>query len=240
VTAEAVWLTSGIFVASSLSGMTGLGFPTVATPLFMLSFNPVRTVALTALCSLTGQVISMVSLRRNVAYTVRWPLILAGLAGVPAGLALLSRIDRHMFGVIAGAVIAGASIWWLYKPNLRLATRNPAVEVLAGLAGGLSGGLAGISAPIPTIWCTACCMTKEHQRAVLQPFILIVQLVSGTLLWWRNAVDPVVLQNYALLIGPVICGSWLGARVFHAFSHQLFARVAMGLTAACGIALMFK
>ena len=240
MTAEAVWLVSGIFVASSISGMTGLGFPTVATPMFMLAFDPVRTVALTALCSLTGQVISMMSLRREIAYTLCWPLILAGIAGVPLGLALLSLIDKHLFGAIAGGVIAGASAWWLFRPGLRIATQRPAVEVVAGLAGGLCGGLTGVSAPIPTVWCAACGMTKERQRAVLQPFILIIQLSSGILLWQRNAVDQVVLHNYALLIGPVIGGSWLGARVFHAFTHRAFVRVAMGLTAGCGLALMFK
>jgi uncharacterized membrane protein YfcA len=240
MSAEAVWLISGIFVASTISGMTGLGFPTVATPLFVLAFDPVRTVALTALCSLTGQIISMLSLRREIAYTVRWPLVLGGLAGVPAGLALLSLIDKHMFGAIAGTVIVGASAWWLCKPGLRLANPRRGVEVLAGLAGGLCGGLTGVSAPIPTIWCAACGMTKERQRSVLQPFILIIQLSSGIFLWQHGVVDDVVMHNYALLIGPVICGAWLGARAFHAFTHQSFVRVAMGLTAACGLALMFK
>ncbi|MGA3398342.1 MAG: sulfite exporter TauE/SafE family protein [Acetobacteraceae bacterium] len=240
MTVEAVWLISGIFVASGISGMTGVGFPTVATPLFMLVFDPIRTVALTALCSLTGQVISMISLRRDIAYTVRWPLVLAGITAVPVGLALLSVIDKHVFGAIAGAVVAGASAWWLCKPGVRLTTQHPAVEVLAGLAGGLCGGLTGVSAPIPTIWCAACGMTKERQRAVMQPFILIIQLSSGILLWQRNAIDHVVMQNYALLIGPVICGSWLGTRVFRAFTHQAFVRVAMGVTAAGGLALMFK
>lgn len=83
-------------------------------------------------------------------------------------------------------------------------------------------------------------LTKERQRAILQPFILIVQLVSATLLWRHNVVDRIVLHNYLLLIGPVMCGSWLGARVFRAFTHDSFIRVAMGLTALCGLSLVFR
>jgi transposase len=67
---------AGIFVASWVSGMTGLAFPTIATPLFLLLFSPMETVALTAACSLTGQIVSMLLLHRRVAYTTaprpRW------------------------------------------------------------------------------------------------------------------------------------------------------------------------
>lgn len=235
-----IWLACGLFVASGISGMTGLAFPTVATPLLLLAFDPIRTVALTALCSVSGQVVSIVSLRNHVAYAVRWPLVLPAIAGVPIGLALLEVIDKHVFGLIAGTIIAGSSIWWLCKPDLRLPATHPLIEIFAGLAGGLSGGLVGVSAAIPAIWCVGSGLTMQRQRAILQPFILIVQLVSAALLWRHRFVDSSVLRNYLVLIVPVISGSWLGARVSRALTHETFVRIAMALTVLSGLSLVLR
>lgn len=240
MTLDDTWLMAGIFVASWVSGMTGLAFPTIAMPLFLLLFGPMQTVALTASCSLTGQIVSMLSLRRRVAYAIRWPLVLSGLAGVPVGLWLLSIVSAHIFGMIAGSIIALASLWWLFRPRIEARDGHPALEILAGLAGGLSGGLTGLSAPLPTIWCAAHGLSKERQRAVLQPFIMIMQLISGVLLWRHGTLDRAMFDTYLLLSGPVIAGAWLGACSFRAASTEGFMRIALGLTAASGIALMLR
>jgi hypothetical protein len=235
-----IWLMAGIFVASWVSGMTGLAFPTIATPLFLLLFSPLETVALTAACSLTGQIVSMLLLRRRVAYALRWQLVISGLFGVPLGVSLLSIVSVHEFGMIAGSFIALASLWWLFRPSIHAGDGHPAVEILVGLAGGLSGGLIGLSAPLPTIWCAARGLSKERQRAVLQPFILIVQLTSGVLLWRHGTLDRTVVDTYLSLSGSVVAGTALGACVFRAVSTESFMRVTLGLTAASGIALMLR
>ncbi len=234
------WLMAGILVASWVSGMTGLAFPTIATPLFLLLFSPMETVALTAACSLSGQIVSVLSLRRRIAYTVRWPLVLSALVGVPIGIWLLSIVSVHAFGLIAGGAIAATSLWWLIRPCIEARPRHPAFEVLAGFGGGLSGGLTGLSAAIPTIWCIAQGVSKERQRAELQPFILIVQLTSTLLLWRHGRLDRAVFDTYLVLLGPVIAGAWLGALTFRAVSTDGFVRMALGLTAASGIALMLR
>jgi uncharacterized membrane protein YfcA len=237
---DSTWLIAGIFVASWVSGMTGLAFPTIATPLFLLLFSPMETVALTAACSLTGQIVSVLSLRRRIAYTLRWRLVLSGLAGVPVGIWLLSVVSVHVFGLIAGGIIALVSLWWLIRPDIEARAVHPALEILAGLGGGLSGGLIGLSAPLPTIWCVAHGLPKERQRAVLQPFILIVQLTLAVLLWRHGRLDRAVFDTYLLLLGPVIAGAHLGAWTFRAVSTEGFVRIALSLTVVSGVALMLR
>ncbi len=240
MTLDSAWLMAGIFVASWVSGMTGLAFPTIATPLFLLLFSPMETVALTAGCSLAGQLVSVLSLRRRIDYTLRWPLVLSGLAGVPIGIWLLSIVSVHEFGLIAGGVITTVSLWWLFRPCLGPRDGGPAFEILAGFGGGVTGGLTGLSAAIPTIWCVAHGLPKEHQRAVLQPFIVVVQLASAVLLWRHGRLDRAVFDTYLLLLAPVIAGAWIGALTFRAVSTGAFVRIALGLTAASGIALMLR
>jgi len=45
----------GILVAGAVSGATGVALPLIAGPVFLMTFAPVEAVALTALCSITGQ-----------------------------------------------------------------------------------------------------------------------------------------------------------------------------------------
>jgi hypothetical protein len=45
----------GVFVASAVSGVSELAFPQIASPIFPLIYPVPEAVALTAMCSLTGQ-----------------------------------------------------------------------------------------------------------------------------------------------------------------------------------------
>src|SRR5260370_29524857 len=49
---------------------------------------------------------------------------------------------------------------------------------LAGFLGGVTGGAAAFPGAFVTIWCGFKGLSKEHQRGIYQPFILIVQLAA--------------------------------------------------------------
>jgi Sulfite exporter TauE/SafE len=139
----------GILVAGAVSGATGVALPLIAGPIFLMTFAPVEAVALTALCSITGQLFSMALLRRAIVFEFRARLMLAGLLGVPLGSALLTRLSPSMVHLSLGALIVLGGVWGLFQPT----SREPrpagrADELLVGLTGGLT---AGWSAPPP--WC---------------------------------------------------------------------------------------
>jgi uncharacterized protein len=233
-----VILTSGIFLASLLSGMTGLAFPTVAGPLFLLSFAPTEAVMLTALCSLTGQTVSFLSLRRTVPYVLRVQLVAGCIVGVPIGTSVLLVTSRHVVGITIGVLIVLSTAWWLLKPRVLVRAAHPLIEFFVGFAGGICGGMVGVSAAIPALWCAICGLPKENQRALLQPYIVVAQLISGSLLWSYGGLDPIVMRLFAVLLAPIIAGSWLGAHIFRQFSNEVFVRAAMMLTLIGGIVMV--
>ena len=91
----------GIFAAGAVSGISGLAFPLIAGPIFLLIYTAPEAVALTAMCSLTGQLFSIALLRRAIAYEFRVLLIAAGLLG--------ARSAAHCSA--ASIHIASASFW---------------------------------------------------------------------------------------------------------------------------------
>jgi hypothetical protein len=82
-------------------------------------YRPAEAVALTALCSLAGQVLSIALLRRRIAYEYRLSLILPGLIGVPLGSTVLDVCSPSLIHLSLGALSTVAAIWGLLQPTTR-------------------------------------------------------------------------------------------------------------------------
>ena len=229
----------GILVAGAVSGATGVALPLIAAPVFLMVYAPVEAVALTALCSITGQLFSIALLRRAIVFELRPRLMVAGLLGVPLGSTLLTKLSLSMVHVSLGALIVLGGIWGLFQP----AARDPrpaghADELLVGLTGGLTAGLAGASAVIPALWCAWRGLGKEQQRAIMQPFILLMQVASITSLTARGSLSGSLLNDYVIIVLPLLIGVGGGVACFHLCSSTIVTRAVLSLVTLSGLALL--
>jgi uncharacterized protein len=229
----------GILVAGAVSGATGVALPLIAGPVFLMTFAPVEAVALTALCSITGQLFSMALLRRAIVFEFRARLMLAGLLGVPLGSALLTRLSPSMVHLSLGALIVLGGVWGLFQPT----SREPrpagrADELLVGLTGGLTAGLVGASAVVPALWCAWHGLSKERQRAIMQPFILVMQLASLAALTAWGSLGGSLLNDYGMLLLPLLIGVGGGVACFHFFPSRIVTRAVLSLVTLSGLALL--
>jgi uncharacterized membrane protein YfcA len=230
----------GVFVAAAVSGISGLAFPLIAGPIFLLIYPAPEAVALTAMCSLTGQLFSIALLWQAIGYQFRIPLIAAGLLGVPLGSALLCSGNPHTVRVIFGALILVSGGWRSLRVEAKPVKRSSLLsEALVGLTGGLTGGLVGAASVVPAIWCAASGLDKSHQRAVTQPYILTMQAASLASLWAWGAVDRSIVGQYVDFVLPVLVGVGLGVAVFRGLSSSAATRVIMGVVTASGLSLLF-
>lgn len=231
----------GTFIAAIVSGATGLAFPLIAAPFYLVSYGLPEAVALTALCSVSGQLFSIAMLRRSIAYEYRLSLIVPGLVGVPIGSALLTSLSPHSIHIALGILIAIAGSYGVLQPTGRQSTllSGRGGEAIVGLIGGLTGGLVGASSVMPAIWCVWQGHSKEQQRAITQPFILTMQLSSLAALGASGALDWSLLRDYALVLLPLLAGIGAGVAWFRAASSRLATRAALCLVTASGLALLF-
>jgi uncharacterized membrane protein YfcA len=91
---------------------------------------------------------------------------------------------------------------------------------------------------LPAIWCARRGWTKEYQRAITQPYVLVMQALSLALLWRLGAVEPSMLVTYLKLVGPLILGTAVGVTVFKALPTRLLTRAVVALAALSGLALL--
>jgi uncharacterized protein len=229
----------GVFVAGTISGATGVALTLIAGPIFLMVYAPVEAVALTALCSITSQLLSIALLRRAIVFEFRAPLIGAGLLGVPLGSALLTRLAPSMVHLSLGVLIVLGGVWGLFQPISR--DRRPlgaACELLVGLTGGLTAGLVGASAVVPALWCAWHGLGKEQQREIMQPFVLVIQLGSLAALGAWGSVGGSLLNNYAVVFAPLVIGVAGGVVCFDLLSSKIVTRAVLSLVTLSGLALL--
>ena len=78
---------------------------------------------------------------------------------------------------------------WCYAERNTSVRGNAWRDAPAGALGGIAGGLGGFPGAFVTIWCSMRGWDKLRQRAVYQPYILAMQLVTIACLRWQCA-DP--------------------------------------------------
>jgi len=241
LTAQFVLVTAGIFLAGTVSGATGMAFPLIAGPIFLFAFDPVEAVALTALCSLTGQLFSIALLRRGIAYQFRAMLIMPGLCAVPLGTMLLAHCSHDVVRGTLGSLIVLSGIWgFTQAPSQARARPGWLCEFLVGVTGGITGGLVGASAVAPAIWSSWQGLSKESQRAILQPYILTMQCFSLVSLAILGEFTREIPGHYAAVLAPLLLGVASGVACFRMVSSDSMTRTVLSLVTVSGIALLLR
>jgi uncharacterized membrane protein YfcA len=234
-----LWVMAAIFVAALTSSIAGFAFSAICgAMLFHLLDDPLRVVEIMMICSIGGQALMVWSLRQH----IRWRDLLAFLAGAGAGLPLGVYILLHsrptLYVHAIGALLVLYAGFMLFRPPIVVRRQHVLWDGLAGFLGGVTGGAAAFPGAFVTIWCSFKGWSKERQRGVYQPFILIVQLAGLALLaaaslgaGGRRFDVSGIEYLPAMLIGAsfgMACFKWLNDRQF-ALSVNLLL-IASGLS----------
>ena len=124
---------AGALAAGFVSGLAGFGTGLVALGFWLHAIDPVLAAPLVAICSVVGQVQSLVSLRQSVRRARLWPFLVGGLLGVPVGVLLLDRLDITTFRAAVGVFLI------IFCSAMLLARRIPTVAWGGRAADGARG-----------------------------------------------------------------------------------------------------
>jgi uncharacterized membrane protein YfcA len=229
----------GAALAGFVQGLSGFGFGLTAMALWAWTLEPRLAAALSVTGALTGQLLAAFTVRRGWDWRALLPFIAGGLAGLPAGLWLLPRLDVPLFKVTLGGMLVVICPLMFFAAQLPRVRRGGRIgDVLAGAAGGVMGGLGGFTGVVPTLWCTVRGFDKDRQRAIIQNFNLAMLLVTFASYLFTGLVDADMLPLLAIVPPAVLLPVLLGARLYVGISEAAFRKVVLGLLFASGIALL--
>lgn len=230
-----------IFFAAILSSIVGFAFSAIAGALILhYVTNGVEAVQIMMIASIGIQAYSIAGLSRSIQWSRCAPFIVGGVAALPIGIVLLLNLQPRTYVLAMGAALVIYGLYMLLRrPALIKSGPRHIADALVGALGGITGPLAAFPGAGVTIWCAMREWDKVEQRAVYQPYILIMQLLGiGTLfLLQSGSTFDLAVFAYAL---PGLAGAVIGLRVFRALTDLQFQRMLNLALVASGLALLFK
>ena len=150
-TLSIVWL--GGFLGGVASGAAGFAYGVVATAIWLHAISPLHATILVVSGGLIIQSSLVFKMRRALDWPRLAPFLIAGLIGVPIGVALVVKTDQARSGF-------GLPCSWWSTASMRSSRRGCRTSQAAAkprtlesdFFGGLMGGLAGLSGLAPAIW----------------------------------------------------------------------------------------
>jgi len=229
-----------VLVAALVSSIAGFAFAALAgSALAYLRFDPVQAVMTMALCSIAIQAYAVWQLRASIRWRALAPMLVAGAVGTPVGVALLVHIDAKLYAAVLGAIVSGYGAYVLLRRQARVVRAEAWHDMLAGALGGILGGLSSAPGLAVTIWCSLRGWDKAQQRAVYQPFILCMQLVTVACLLWTAAphVDAVRTASFVPF---ALLGAVGGFALYRRMTLQQFHGAVSILLIVSGVGLLAR
>ncbi len=231
-----------LMVAGIVKGVTGIGYSTSALPLLALTVGLKAGMPLVLLPSIASNVLLMRA-AGDFDGTLRrfWPIYLAVLPGLVAGLAILPRVADVEAGAVLGVVLAVYATAMLLRGPWYLpeAWRRP-LMVPVGLVTGLVNGLTGsqVMPLVPYLLSLGLPASTFVQASnisfTLSSLVMLVGLARVGLLGWTD------LGLTIAGIAPALLGVAVGSAIGKRLAAGTLRKLVLGALLAMGLALVVK
>jgi uncharacterized protein len=229
----------GALAGGFVSGLAGFGTGLAAIGIWLHAVDPAEAATLAAVCSVVAQAQTIPAVWHAIDFKRVTPMLIAGLAGVPIGTALLHRVDMSLFRTTIGVLlIAFSGFMLLGRAQPRIAWGGRWADSAIGLGGGVLGGLAGLSGPLPTIWATLRGWSRHEKRGVFQIFNMTI--LAAVFLWHiaSGMVSPRLLGLIVLTLPGTFVGAWFGIHSYRRLSDGNAQYVVLALLGLSGVTLL--
>lgn len=232
-------LFAAIGLASFLSSIGGFAFAAICgAMLFHMGDDPVEVVQIMMTCSIANQARMTWELRRNFDWgSLRW-FLAGGILGLPIGVWLLLNVEKGLYIHALGVFLVVYGGYTLFRRPFVVRQRI-ALDIAAGFLGGITGGVMGFPGASVTIWCGTKGWDKNHQRAVFQPFILILQIAALVLIGMARSGHGIAFDPLTFVYIPAgLTGTALGLALYQKLSDRQFSRAVNMLLIVSGVGFL--
>jgi uncharacterized membrane protein YfcA len=235
----AMW---AVFAASLISSTAGFAFSGLCgAALFHLVASPSRAVEIMLVCSLANQAMMTWSMRKHIVWRIVARYAAGGVIGVLAGIAAMTTIASSTYMIVAGGFLLCYGAYTLLVRTPRLPDLPPAYDSVIGLLSGFFGGILAFPSVIVVIWIGCKNLDRHAQRAIYQPFILLMQIVAISALMIVAQFHPTHASFVAtdLLYMPVaLLGTAIGLSLFSRVTENQFKAAVSAMLIVSGAALL--
>jgi uncharacterized protein len=231
---------ASIFAGGVVMGLAGFAFSAVAGALLLHWLPATEVVPLLLACSITIELYLLARLWHTLQWRRCTPFLIGGLVGIPLGTRLLLGLTSDAFAGGFGTFLVCYSGYALLRPGIVIRCGGRLADMATGFGGGITGGAMAFPGALPTIWCNLRGLSKEEQRGVVQPYILLMQIATLAYLAQHGVLTAGSMYTYIGCAPAALLGASLGLRLFRRIDDATFRRVVLIILLASGAMLIAK
>lgn len=237
----ALMVFASAFAGALISSFAGFAFAPVAGVILLAAYAPDAAIPALMVCSILVQLSTLTYLRRSLAFGTTGMMLVGGALGVPLAIMLFSSINARALEIVFGLFLAVYATVMLLRPFARLRMEcSPGRDVAVGFMGGFIGGLTAMPGAMPVLYCDCRGVTKEVQRATVQPFILAMQVLALVMMGLHGKLNAQVGELVLMALPGLAAGVVMGLVLFGRVPDAGFRRVVLVLLLATGLGLAGK
>ena len=238
-TTETVILGLGAVVAGFVQGVAGFAFAMVAMSIWVWSVDPQVAAVMAVFGGWTGQVIAAIRVRREWHVGTLWTFVVGSAVGIPIGTRMLPLLDQNRFKLVLGTMLVVGCSAMLANSRLPSIKKGGVVaDAVVGFFGGVMAPVSGFSGLAPALWCSLRGYAKDHHRAILQNFNLIVLSATFASMLWSGRVRAQNVPQMAIVAGSLVLPTLWGSKVYVGMSAAAFRRGVLWLLVFAGILML--
>jgi hypothetical protein len=239
MTMETWILALGAAVAGFVQGIAGFAFAMVAMSIWVWGVDPQMAAVMAVFGGWAGQVIAAIRVRRDWHVGTLWTFVAGSAVGIPIGTRLLPLLDPNRFKLVLGSLlVVGCSAMLLSSKLPNIGKGGSVADAAVGLLGGVMAPLSGFSGLAPALWCTLRGYKKDHHRAILQNFNLIVLSATLASIVWSGRARPQNLPQMAIVAGSLLLPTLWGSKMYIGMSASAFRKGVLWVLVFAGMLML--
>lgn len=229
-----------LLVGISKTGIAGLGLLFVVIFTQIMPAKQATGIVLPLLCF--GDLIAVASYRQHTQWRFLWKLFPWTAGGVLIGFFALGRIDDHQTKVLIGVII-------LCLLAVHLARRQGAVKEeeqhawwfapTIGVLAGFTTLVANAAGPLMVIYLLAMRLPKMEFVGTGAVFFMLLNLFKVPFMVNLGLINAASFSINLWLAPAVFLGAWVGRKILVKLDQRLFENLALALSAAAGVKLLW-
>lgn len=225
-------------VGAVVAGVAGFAFGLIASAIWLHIISPAQSAPLIAAFAILIQGATLWKLRHAIQPIRLVPYGLGGALGIPIGAAALSWASPTQMRIFIGVALILFSIYSLARPNLPAVKGGTLANGVVGLLSGAFGSSTGLAGVPVIVWASLRRWSKDEQRAVFQPVVVAVFVMTLIWLGGTGVVTEETLHLFRIGLPAVLIGTWLGLKLYGRLDEGAFRFIVLVLLLVSGLTLL--
>ena len=235
----ALAIAGALMVGFSKTGVTGLGMLFVVIFAQIMPAKQATGIVLPLLCF--GDLIAVLSYRQHAQWRYLWRLFPWTAAGVVLGYLAMNRIDEHQAKVLIGCIVLGLVALHLVRRRAHghEAEHGAWFPPLIGVLAGFTTLVANAAGPLMAIYLLAMRLPKMEYVGTGAVFFMLINWFKVPFMVRLGLINADSFSINLWLAPAVVAGAWVGRKILPKINQKVFENLALGLSAAAGLKLLF-